>query len=332
MARWGGGSRNGAASAGSRVQTPLVAAFGIALVGAWLLFLFSPAARSGVLTLVLLPELFSAPGPRPIVLVSGAPTRTALRIGDADADLYRPAGAAPHAGLIVTAGVHPLDKREPVLVRLAEGLARTGVAVLLVQSDALVADRIEPDEARNLVLAFERLRAEPGIAADRIGMLGFSAGASLAFLAATDPAIRDQVRAVVWLGGYYDARQLADEIAAHRYDDTAWEPHGLTSMVAEKNLRGDPAALARVSPSSRVDAFRSRAFVMVDRADPLVPWIHSRELAAALPPGTLARYVEFSIFEHVQPTRPLPPLALARELVKLSSTVWAILRELDPSS
>jgi hypothetical protein len=299
----------------------------------WLLLLASPAARTLVLTLLLLPELFNAPGPRPLVLVSGTPGVSELRIGGASADLYAPAGAAPHGGLVVTAGVHPVDKRDPVLARLAEGLARVGLAVLVVQSDSLMADRIEPDEPRNLVMAFERLRVEPGVDQSRIGMLGFSAGASLAFLAASDDAIRDRVRTLVWLGGYYDAEELAAEIAARRYDDTPWEPHWLTRMVAEKNLlNADASKLAALSPRTRVADFGSRAFVLVDRADPLVPWIHSRELAETLPPERVARYVEFEIFEHVQPTKPLPPRVFVVELAKLYRAVWEVLRELDPSA
>lgn len=302
-----------------------VAAVCLAL-GVW------PGTRTAALTALLMPELFNAPGPRPLVLVSGAPTVTELRIGGASADLYAPAGTGPRGALVVTAGVHPVDKREPVLARLAEGLARTGLAVLLVQSDALMADRIEATEPRNLVLAFEQLRAEPGVDQRRVGMLGFSAGASLAFLAATDPAIRDHVRTLVWLGGYYDAAELADEIALRRYDDTDWEPHPLTQMVADKNLNGDRAALAELSPKSRVAEFHSRAFVLVDRADPLVPWVHSRELVAALPSERLAKYVEFEIFEHVQPTKPLPPGVFVREVAKLYGTAFAFLREVDPSS
>ncbi|HZR00012.1 MAG TPA: hypothetical protein VFC93_14490 [Chloroflexota bacterium] len=292
----------------------------------------SPGARMAVLTAFLLPDLFNAPGPRPLVLVSGAPTRVELRIGSADADLYMPAGGGRHGGLVVTAGVHPLDKRDPVLVRLADGLSRVGLYVLLVQSDALMADRFEPEEPRNLVLAYQRLAAEPGVDARHIGMLGFSAGASLAFLAATDPAIRDEVRELVWLGGYYDANELADEIEAHRYGDTAWEPHPLTQMVFEKNLSNGRAALAALSPKSRVGDFRSRAWVLVDRADPLVPYVHSRELAAALPPAHLAGYVEFQIFEHVQPTKALPPATFVTELWKLTTTVWRVLVPLDPSN
>src|SRR5438105_3314931 len=82
--------------------------------------------------------------------------------------------------------------------------------------------------AGNLGLADQHLAAEARVDPRRIGMLGFSAGASLAFLAATDPSIRDELRELVWLGGYYDADELADEIEARRFDDVTWEPHPLT--------------------------------------------------------------------------------------------------------
>jgi pimeloyl-ACP methyl ester carboxylesterase len=351
-----------------------------------------------VLTALLLPEMLNLGGPRPLVLVSGAPTRRELRIAGADADLYRPAGGGEHGAVVLTLGVHPVDKREPVVVRLAEGLARVGLAVLVVQSDALVADRIEPGEPENLVAAFERLAAEPGVAGRRIGLVGFSAGASLAFLAATDPRIADRVRVLTWLGGYDDAVRLVEEVQSASYLDRGrrlpWQPHELSRYVFRKQLvdalpdpderarltaayvadggRGDPAAraaldglgpegrrldelfeardpdevarlagqlpeavrarLAALSPLRRVGDLRARAYVMVDTADPLVPYVHSRELAAALPPGRLARYVEFEIFEHVQPTKPVPLLTFVTESWKLYRTVAAVVLELDPAA
>jgi acetyl esterase/lipase len=284
------------------------------------------------------------------------------------------------------------------VVRLAEGLARIGLAVLVVQSDALIADRIEPEEPENLVAAFERIADEPSVADRRIGLVGFSAGASLALLAATDPRIADRVRLVSWLGGYGDAVRLVEEVQSASFFDRGgrvpWEPHRISRYVFRKQLvdavsdpgerarleaayvadfgRGDPAAraaldglgpearhlvdlfesrdqdevarlaaslpggvrdrLARLSPLRRVEAFRARAYVMVDTADPLVPYVHSRELALALPPERLAGYVEFEIFEHVQPTKPVPLFTFVGEAWKLYRTVAAIVLELDPAA
>ena len=367
------------------------------LLALWLALALVPAARAHLLTALLLPDLLNL-GVRPLALVSGAPSRQDVELARASADLYRPAGGGPHGGVVLTLGVHPLDKREPVVVSLAEGLARAGLAVLVVQSEALMADRIEPEEPGTLVAAFERLAAEPGVAADRVGLAGFSAGASLSFLAATDRRIAERVRLVSWLGGYADAVRLVEEVQAASAEGRPWEPHPLSRYVFRKQLvdaladpadrarleaayvrdlgAGDAAAraalesdpsrlgaearqlvelfavseparvaqlaaalpehmrarLGTLSPIRRVDDFRARAYVMVDTADPLVPYTHSRELARRLPPERLARYVEFEIFEHVQPTKAVPLTTFLDDAWKLYRAIASILVELDPSA
>jgi hypothetical protein len=357
--------------------------------GIWLALALVPAARAWATTALLLPDLLDR-GPRPLVLVSGAPAREALRLGRADADLYRPRGGGRHPGLVLTLGVHPLDKREPLVERLGESLARAGLAVMIVQSDDLVADRIRPDEPDNLVEAFERLAADPTVDPDRIGLFGFSAGASLAFLATTDARIADRARLIGFFGGYADALALTEQVVGRRYGQTEWQPHDLTRYVFRKQLidalpdaaererlaaayladggHGDQAAraalgplgpearqlvalfesddpalvralpptvtdrLRALSPIQAADRLRARAYLLHDRSDPLVPYVHSLELARALPPGRLARVEIFDLFEHVQPTRSLAPLAFAAEAWKLAATVAAILADLDPAA
>ena len=89
---------------------------------------------------------------------------------------------------------------------------------MIVQSDDPMADRITPDEPETLVAAFERLAADRAVSPRHVGLFGFSAGASLAFLAATDERIADRVRLVGWLGGYADALELTEQVVARRYD------------------------------------------------------------------------------------------------------------------
>jgi hypothetical protein len=318
----------------------------------WLLLALLPTARAAAWTALLMPEVLNLGGPRPIALVSGAPTREPVRLTRADADLYRPSGGGRHGGLVMTLGVHPVDKRDPLVVRLAEGLARSGLAVMLVQSDDLISDRIVSDEPANLVEAFQRLAADPSVEPGHVGLFGFSAGASLAFLSATDERIADQVRLVGWLGGYADAVELTEQIVEGAYEDdghvVAWQPHELSRYVFEKQLADAgldvPAVqtsgvtgelrqrLEAVSPLRAIGRFHSRAYLLVDRADLLIPYVHTRALARALPPRQVARYDEFDLFEHVQPTKPLPPLEFAREALKLASAVAAILADLDPAS
>src|SRR5436190_21918841 len=121
------------------------AALALLVVGLlWGTLALAPPVRAWLTTALLLPDLLDLGGPRPLVLVSGAPTREEVRLDGASADLYRPSGGGRSPGLVLTLGVHPLDKRDPVVVRLGQSLARSGLAVLIVQSDDLVADRITP--------------------------------------------------------------------------------------------------------------------------------------------------------------------------------------------
>ena len=74
---------------------------------------------------------------------------------------------------------------------------------------------------------FEHLRGREYVDAQRVGLAGFSVGASFALAAAADPRIADDIAFVNAFGGYYDAADLLAQIAAGRAVDgdteTAWE-------------------------------------------------------------------------------------------------------------
>src|ERR687888_574585 len=92
--------------------------------------------------------------------------------------------------------------------RPAIGLARDGFVVLVPDSPDLRADRILPSERDAFVAAIAFVRALGDVDARRIGLVGFSAGASLLVVAAADARVRDDVRMVNFFGGYYDAADL----------------------------------------------------------------------------------------------------------------------------
>ena len=97
---------------------------------------------------------------------------------------------------------------DPRVVRLGEGLAKLGLTVMLLQSEQLDADIVEPGEIDRMVGAFEWLEQQP-YAGPHIGMSGFSVGASLLTVAAADVRIRDRVAVVNAFGGYGSLRRLA---------------------------------------------------------------------------------------------------------------------------
>ena len=362
--------------------------FGLVVIG---LLAFTHPGRTAVATLLFLPQAFPQTGRTPIELVTDPPTLEEVSFisdgTEVPADLYRPAGGERHGALIFYLGIQPIERRDPMLTRLAEGLARIGLVVLVPELPALYSGRLDPEETAILIEAVEFLRRQPNVDLERIGMSGFSVGAGLMLLAAADPRIADQVDWVNSFGGYFDARALVRAVLAREIrlpDGTrrAWIPEDLTLAVLRRQLiealprqedqvillnvffGSQPAtsadliglseagrnlyriltaqtpaqvdellplmpaevaaAIESISPDHRIDQLRAHVFVMHDRDDSYIPFTHSRQLVAALPPEQVT-YTEFSLFRHVEPSADLDALSFAWESVRLYGHLYRIL-------
>lgn len=221
--------------------------------------LLSHPGRVAVLALLLLPAAFPNAPLHPLTALTPAPIVETVRYqgahGPIEADFYRPATGGRHGAMLLSLGVNPLDIRDPILVRLADGVARVGVGILLPRSSALSAGRIDPTEPRELVAGFEFLAAHPAVDPERVGFAGFSVGASLLLVAAEDPAIADRVAFVNAFGGYWDALTLLNEITTGQIlvegEWVPWTPRPMAVEVVREQLlaylREEEAALVRAA-------------------------------------------------------------------------------------
>jgi acetyl esterase/lipase len=138
--------------------------------------------------------------------------------------------------MLLVFGVNNLGRNHPAIERVADGLARTGVAVLVPDSRTLLEGRLEVGEIDGVVRAFELLAARPEVDRERLGIFGFSVGGSLALLAARDPRIAERVRWVNPFGAFADAGTYLASVASHAHagDDgepVAWQPTPLAREV-----------------------------------------------------------------------------------------------------
>jgi len=219
-------------------------ALGVAALAVLLVVVGTHPGRTAVRTLFFLPEMFPNPLVRPLTWVSAAPRCDEITIPyadtAADSDLCYPPGAGQRGGIVMTLGVHPLDRHDPFLVRLTDALARMQMAVLRPESPDLTAGRIVPREIDGLVAAFQTLEAEPQVDPKRVGFVGFSVGGSVATVAAADPRIRDRVRLVNSFGAYYDPFSVLHAVASARvhYDgiDAEWTHHPWSVHVFAEQL------------------------------------------------------------------------------------------------
>ena len=256
-------------------------------------------------------------------------------------DIYVIPDGKRRAGVVIFLGANAAGADDPDVVNLGQALARAGFAVMYYWSPTMGEQaQVDADEIPNVVAAFRHLRRQEYVDDDRVGLAGFSVGASFALVAAADPRIADDIAFVNAFGGYYDTEDLLVQIAAGRAiaagGDTPWEVDRLTRRVfdnmltpesdtpaAQALLQGpDSIATARrlytelpenfradtdsISPSRHIDLWSPNTVmrVMHDQGDPLIPVGESRRLVQALRqhrPEVPVYYTETDIFRHVRP-------------------------------
>ena len=256
-------------------------------------------------------------------------------------DIYVIPDGKRRAGLLIFLGANAAGAADPDVINLGQALARAGFAVMYYWSPTM-GERAQVDagEVANIVAAFDHLRRQEFVDPDRVGLAGFSVGASFALVAAADPRIADGIAFVNAFGGYYDTADLMAQIAAGRAidngGDVPWEVDRLTRQVYDNMLMPaseSPAARALLEGTESVAEARARyaelpeSFraevdsiapshhitqwsgntvmrVMHDRGDPLIPVGESHRLVQALQqqrPDVSVYYTETDIFRHVRP-------------------------------
>ena len=135
------------------------------------------------------------------------------------ADLYRP-GDAARAALVLVPGAAERGKDDPRLIAFATSLARARFLVLVPDIESLRALTIGPGDSGRIADALRHLggRAEvpkPGA----LGLVAISYAAGPAILAALAPYLRERVRFVLVVGGYYDMTAAVTFFTTGRYRD-----------------------------------------------------------------------------------------------------------------
>jgi dienelactone hydrolase len=133
------------------------------------------------------------------------------------ADVYLPAGAGPHPGIVLNHGVADLGKDDPRLVNFADAVARAGYVALVPEFPNLKGFRVRPADVEEVIAAFEYLAGRPDVDAERVGLFGFSYAGGLAVLAASDARIADRVRFCFLLGSYYDLENVVTYMTTGMY-------------------------------------------------------------------------------------------------------------------
>ncbi|MFO7261375.1 MAG: hypothetical protein DIU52_009470 [bacterium] len=235
------------------------------------------------------------------------------------ATLYRPAGRrGPHPAWVVLHGLTYRGRYHPSLERLARALAASGALVFVPEIPEWRRLRVAPAlTTATIRSAIVALNERADVAEGRIGVLGFSFGATQGLIAASDPELDGKVQGLAAWGGYCDLFNLfrfgiageyeLDGVSRHSEPD----PYGRWIMGANYVTRMPGHAGYTQLAAALEQLAREAGRRGVSAWDPVYDPLKAR-LRAGLPP---AQRELFDIF--APPAgRPVPTLDRARELAR----------------
>lgn len=279
-----------------------------------------PQGRGALRAAMLLPALVAASQPLPLTLNGEDVRHTSLTVpsqgGPVYLDVYEPVATTPpipgaREGVVIIPGVGD-NRHEGQVINLVEGMARVGIVAMLMTTPTLIDYALLPVDADAVAQAVLTLQRWPGVGADRVGIVGFSAGGALASLAAAEPRMHGHIAFLTFFGGYFNAESLLEDVGHRALTANGkmqpWKPDPVPLLVLANTI-------ATTLPSREADILTS---AFANGVNPL-----SADELAQLSPSTQAAY---HLLAGDQPDR------AAASVAALSPEMHTLLTALSPSS
>jgi acetyl esterase/lipase len=195
---------------------------------------------------ILLANVLDVPALGPAVRsLTREPRKETFEIDGVPVELVRPGGSGPWPGWVFVNGAHPLRRREPVVERLAIGLARAGYLVVNPDLPGLGEGELTQRTLETTIAVTEAAVALPDVRSGRVALCGVSAGASLALLTAQQPALADRITVVAAVTPWADLRRIVLLATTRHYDENGrLVPYPVTPLLRRVIARSIVAALS----------------------------------------------------------------------------------------
>jgi pimeloyl-ACP methyl ester carboxylesterase len=171
--------------------------------------------------------------------VTAEPRIEETSVAEAPATLVRPGrGDGPWPAVVFVNGATRAGRHHPKVQRLARGLARAGFLVLVPDLPGLPIGKITPATVAATIDVAKATSAWSNVRDGRVGFYGVSVGASLALLAAENPALTGRVTVVGGEAPWVDMKRVIRLATTGYYNGARYETDPYASLAIGRSLAG----------------------------------------------------------------------------------------------
>lgn len=169
-------------------------------------------------TVILLSEVLDVRLLAPAVrAVTRNPRTGSVDVDGVSTEVVTPGGKGPWPAFVFVNGAHPLRRQEPIVRRVAEGLARAGFVAVVPDLPGLGEGEITPRTLAATVRLVEWTARRDDVLGGRVALCGVSTGASLALKVAARPELAGSISVVASVCPFADLEKLICLATTRRY-------------------------------------------------------------------------------------------------------------------
>jgi pimeloyl-ACP methyl ester carboxylesterase len=196
-------------------------------------------------TIAVLSLVLDLPMLAPLVRrLTKSPTEESIDVAGVPVTIVRPAGRGPFPAIMFVTGAHPLRRKEPIVQRVAHGLARAGYLVVLPDLPGLGLGELTSETVDAAVAIVHVAVERPDVRGGKVALIGASAGASIALLVAARPDLAHRISGVSSVTPFADLRKMICLATTARYENASgYRDYGVTNLLRRAVARSMMATL-----------------------------------------------------------------------------------------
>ncbi|MCL4354421.1 hypothetical protein M1349_03030 [Patescibacteria group bacterium] len=256
------------------------------------------------------------------------PTHRIISLGsnsEAEADLFIPKKRGKYPAVIMASGIKLQEKDNEGMLNASKDLSKLGYIVIWPKNKKVSKGESFSDNPNTFIDAFRYLNSRQDVRKDRISIMGFSSGASMAMIAAEKPEMSGKLHAFVFFAGYFNLKDYIKSISlksytyngkVHFWKQDPYLKSTATSVLKSQNLltlleqknnhpisSSEILKLKQASPDSNISSFKTPIFIIHDQNDGTVPFVESVKLASKIDRKLIKKFLITKSFDHIKPDK-----------------------------